>query len=92
MLDILAKAVYSSLFEGAAMPDGIMSKAFKDGALKGAIGQGLTFVEQNPNTGSGYAQQAREGHNIMWILTDNGYVGKVMDGITDRNLSKYPVG
>jgi len=41
---------------------------------------GLTFVEQNPNKESRWAQLAREGHQIMWAMRGRQYIARVMDG------------
>lgn len=43
-------------------------------------GQALRGLEQNPNTGSRWAQLAREGHTVMQFLVAGRYVGNVVDG------------
>ncbi|TFG04037.1 hypothetical protein EU538_12915 [Candidatus Thorarchaeota archaeon] len=42
--------------------------------------EGLTFVEQNPKKDSAWAQKAREGHQIMWVLDGRKYFVRIMDG------------
>lgn len=42
--------------------------------------QGLTFIQQNPNTKSAYAKAAREGRKITWVQNDKKqYVGLMVD-------------
>lgn len=43
-------------------------------------GQMLRGLEQNPNTGSRWAQLAREGKKVMQFLIDRRYVANVVDG------------
>jgi hypothetical protein len=48
-------------------------------------GQVFRGVEQNPETGSNWAQMAREGHKVMQFLVAGRYVGNVADG----KVTKY---
>lgn len=43
-------------------------------------GQVLRGLEQNPETGSRWAQLAREGHKAMQFLSAGRYLGNVVDG------------
>ena len=43
-------------------------------------GQSLRGLEQNPETGSRWAQLARSGHNVMQFLSEGRYVANVVDG------------
>jgi hypothetical protein len=43
-------------------------------------GQVIRGVEQNPETGSNWAQMTREGHKVMQFLLAGRYVGNVVDG------------
>jgi hypothetical protein len=43
-------------------------------------GQVLRGLEQNPETGSLWAQLAREGHKVMQFLSAGRYLGNVVDG------------
>lgn len=43
-------------------------------------GQILRGLEQNPNTGSRWAQLARKGKKVMQFLIDRRYVANVVDG------------
>ena len=40
-----------------------------------------TFLEQNPKKNSIWGKLAREGRQILWILEDGDYVGKVQDKV-----------
>jgi hypothetical protein len=40
----------------------------------------LLFIEQNPDKSSQWAQKAREGHEIMWVMKGRKYLVRVMDG------------
>lgn len=44
------------------------------------------YLEQNPNSGSRYAQMSKQGHKILWIIHQptNKYIGKVMDGKAEK--------
>lgn len=41
---------------------------------------GLGFIEQNPDKGSSWAEKAREGHNILWVMKGRRYIAQVFDG------------
>jgi hypothetical protein len=43
-------------------------------------GQVIRGVQQNPETGSNWAQMAHEGHKVMQFLVAGRYVGNVVDG------------
>ena len=40
----------------------------------------LFFVEQNPSKSSKWAEMAREGHQIMWVMRGRSYLARVLDG------------
>ena len=42
---------------------------------------GYSYLEQNPETGSNWAQMAREGHQIMWVLKGRRYLAQVRDDV-----------
>ena len=46
--------------------------------------QELRGLEQNPETGSRWAQLARRGHKVMQFLAAGRYVGNVVDGKLTR--------
>ena len=43
-------------------------------------GEPLRGLEQNPETGSRWAQLARAGHKVMQFLSAGRYIGVVVDG------------
>jgi len=42
--------------------------------------EGYNYIEQNPEKGSSWAEKAREGHNIMWVMKGRRYLAQVFDG------------
>ncbi|MER3427968.1 MAG: hypothetical protein C4334_07685 [Pyrinomonas sp.] len=44
------------------------------------LGHGLRLVEQNPNKKSRWAELARQGHRIAWVMRDGEYLARVVDG------------
>ena len=42
--------------------------------------EGYTFIEQNPHKSSNWANLAREGHQIMWVMKGRRYLVRMMDG------------
>jgi hypothetical protein len=42
---------------------------------------GYSFLEQNPEKGSHWAELAREGSLIMWVMKGRRYLGQVRDGV-----------
>ncbi|TFF92587.1 hypothetical protein EU546_07400 [Candidatus Thorarchaeota archaeon] len=40
----------------------------------------LAFLEQNPKKDSHWAEEAREGHQIMWVLRGRKYLARVRNG------------
>ena len=41
---------------------------------------GTTLIEQNPSKRSRWAQQARQGHKIAWLMKEGCYLARVFDG------------
>jgi hypothetical protein len=41
------------------------------------------LIEQNPEKDSHWAKQAREGHQIAWVMKDGEYLARVVDGKVD---------
>jgi hypothetical protein len=41
---------------------------------------GAILVEQNPNKRSQWAMLARGGHRIAWVIRDDEYLARVLDG------------
>jgi hypothetical protein len=44
------------------------------------LGGGAVLVEQNPRKSSEWAQLAREGRRVAWVLRDGEYLARVVDG------------
>jgi hypothetical protein len=45
--------------------------------------QDIVLIEQNPEKDSHWAQQAREGQKIAWLMKDGEYLARVVDGKVD---------
>ena len=56
-----------------------IDKTSKSKLLSVTIGP-LFFVEQNPKKSSKWAEMAREGRQIMWVMRGRSYLARVMDG------------
>ncbi len=44
------------------------------------LGDGLVLVEQNPNKSSEWADLARAGRRVAWLMRDGRYLARVVDG------------
>jgi hypothetical protein len=57
-------------------------KTFRGGWLKKISFKEKTYLQQNPYTSSKYANLARKGHMILWIVDNSTgkYNGRVEDG------------
>lgn len=44
------------------------------------LSNGAVLVEQNPNKKSYYAELARQGQRIAWVMRDGEYLARVVDG------------
>jgi len=75
----LAKAAHTRLFI-TDNPDGTFEEAEVDYVLD--RDNNILFVEQNPDTGSVYADIANDGHDVMWTVDydTNDYLGLSIDG------------
>ncbi len=76
--------VYEAVFGGQATVevDGVtyvIEKSSKS-RLRSVEIDGLAFIEQNPHKDSRWAQLARDGSRIMWVMKGRQYVARVMDG------------
>ncbi len=80
MNDLLlaAEKVHTKLF-GAPNKE---VRSFANGACKGIDVAGFRFITQNPNTSSKFAQMARSGQKISWVihLQTNKWMVRVVDG------------
>ncbi len=83
-LESVAPKVFDAIFQDkdSVEIDGEvyeMERTSRSKLRKFAI-RGFTFLEQNPNKDSHWAEKARDGHEIMWVLKGRKYVARVMDG------------
>lgn len=50
---------------------------------------GYKFIQQNHNKKSEWGKKARQGHQIMWILSGRRYLARIIDGeFTDLKNDK----
>jgi hypothetical protein len=42
--------------------------------------EGAILVEQNPQKSSEWAELARQGHRIAWVMREGEYLARVVDG------------
>jgi hypothetical protein len=84
--DLKSKAlqVFNSLFEGK---EGVKIgdqnypiKAYSPSGVRHVDISDYRFLEQNPKKNSHWAEKARNGDRIMWILKDWEYIGQVHNG------------
>jgi hypothetical protein len=79
-----ALKIFSAMFEGKeevtigdkAYPIETYSKS----KVKHVDISNYRFIEQNPQKDSHWAEKARKGDQILWILKDWDYIGQVHDG------------
>ena len=68
-----------------ALPDGrlVQTKKFKGGTLYAVDLDDRRYVEQNPNTQSAYADRARQGAKILWVIkrSTGEYLGYIEDDV-----------
>ena len=81
-------AIYESIVKHMPqrrLPNGdfYITKKFKGGTLYAVDYKGIRYVEQNQNTPSAYAERARQGAKIVWVIrkADNEYLGYIEDGV-----------
>ena len=77
--DIKGKIAYGRWFKNRILKGFDVDITFKDIQLR--------FIEQNPNTKTTYAQRARNGHTIVWVINrkENKWLGRVEDGVYIHN-------
>ena len=72
------QAAFKQLFgeEG----NGKVRRFSRSGLRYVALSGCTTLIEQNPSKQSRWAQQAREGHQIAWLMKEGRYLARVFDG------------
>jgi len=90
MRKLFCQLVFEAIFSGQ---DKIIYKGkthcrkmLKKGTLKSFKIDGVSYIEQNPDTASSFARRARMGAKIMWIIRGSNYEGYVEDGKAFRKL------
>lgn len=84
-LPSIAVEVARQIFNGAkqiSIRDNVYPLTLtKSSRLRSIIIEGFLFIEQNPQKASQWAQKAKAGHQILWVIKGNKYLVRVMDGI-----------
>lgn len=82
-LETCARKAYDAIFEdrNSVEIDGeTYSLEHTRGGLRKFSIEGMTFMEQNPDKDSVWAEKARDGAQIMWVMKGRQYLARVMDG------------
>lgn len=83
-LEHVARQAYDAIFNNidSIEVDGMVYELERTsrGRLRKFSVRGLTFMEQNPNKDSRWAEMARDGSQIMWVMQGRQYLARVMDG------------
>ena len=67
---------YEKLFGGGRG----VSRFARSGLRYVKLAGGAILIEQNPKKQSEWAELARSGHRIAWVLRDGEYLARVVDG------------
>ena len=82
-LEEVALKAFKSIFEGGSVEvEGVFYTVEETARskLRRVSIEGYSFIEQNPEKASRWAQMAREGHSIIWVMKGKRYVARVEDG------------
>src|SRR2546421_93739 len=64
-----------------ARSDGRGVRRFSRSGLRHVeLPEGAILVEQNPKKSSEWAELARRGHRVAWVMRDGAYLARVVDG------------
>ena len=56
-------------------------RRFRHSGLRhGALPHDCVLIEQNPKKSSGWAELARAGRRVAWVMRDGRYLARVVDG------------
>jgi hypothetical protein len=78
--DVPSEAAIRRAFDDL-FADGRSVKHFRRSGLRYVeLGDDTVLVEQNPNKTSEWANAAREGARIAWVLREGEYLARVVDG------------
>ena len=67
---------YEKLFGGGRG----VQKFARSGLRYVRLARGAVLVEQNPNKKSEWAELARTGRRVAWVMRDGEYLARVVDG------------
>ena len=87
-LRVIWNAIWDQV-ASAKLPNGdkIYTRQFKGGTLWAVDYKNLRYMQQNPNTRSAYADRAKDGAKIVWVIRRNSggnedtYLGYIEEGI-----------
>lgn len=57
-----------------------VKKFTRSGLRHVSLAGGAVLIEQNPKKQSEWAQLARKGHRVAWVMRDGEYLARVVDG------------
>ena len=63
--------------------EGKIRRFSRSGLRYMALSGGTILIEQNPSKRSRWAQMARQGHQIAWLMKEGRYLARVVDGEVD---------
>lgn len=72
----LILVAYEKLFGGGRG----VRKFARSGLRYVTLPDNAVLVEQNPKKGSEWAELARNGHRVAWVMRDGEYLARVVDG------------
>jgi hypothetical protein len=82
-IERIAHIVYDAIFQNQSVAeiDGIVYPIVKTSKSKIRLIEydGLSYIEQNPHKSSRWAEEAREGHRILWVMQGRRYLARIRD-------------
>ncbi len=72
------QAGFKQLFDEGG--EGKVRRFPRSGLRYVTLSGGTTLIEQNPSKQSRWAKQARQGHQIAWLMKEGHYLARVFDG------------
>ena len=77
----LSPEVIKAAFERLFAPGGKGVRRFPHSGLRHVrLAGGAELIEQNPEKHSRWAELARSGHRVAWVMRDGAYLARVIDG------------
>jgi hypothetical protein len=82
-IERIARIIYDAIFQNksAAEIDGTVHPIVKTSKSKVRLIEydGLSYIEQNPYKSSRWAEEARQGHQILWVMQGRRYLARIRD-------------